>query len=75
MSVPQLACVLKSFRDTGIITNPVLQDMFKAVIESVETERSEKISIKSLNNKYYDLDETTKEETKRILQQVLKNIR
>ncbi len=73
MSVPQLICVFRSFKDVGIITNAVVQDMLKAISESFETQNTGNISVKSLNNNYYDLDDNTKEETRRILALALKN--
>jgi hypothetical protein len=74
LSVPKLLCIFRSFRESAVITNVSLQEMLRAINESFETIGTEEISVKSMNNKYHALDQSTKLETKRILNEVVKNI-
>ena len=74
MSVSQLACLFKAFKDINVIINPVQKDIFKAVADSFITENTKSISAESTYNKQYDIDDASKEAVRQILKRMIKSI-
>ena len=71
LSVPQLACLFKMLSKSGIITNPVKTEMLESVSKSFKTKKAEVIALESLHNKYYNMEDKTRETVKQLLQKVL----
>jgi hypothetical protein len=61
MSVSQLACLVKSFVDTGIIQNKNISELIRFLAKFVKTKRSENISYESFRMKYYNVESNTKD--------------
>ena len=74
LSVPQLACLLKMLNKSGIITNPVKTELLEAVSKSFKTKKTENIALESLHNKFYNIEDKTRESVKQLLKQVILEI-
>lgn len=60
LSVPALALFTRLFKDAGIYTNTNQMDILKFVSNHFTTQRQLEVSIGSLHNRYYQVDESTK---------------
>ena len=74
LSVAETAYLSKLMYQQGIITNSVQSEMLQAIADAFKTPKAEKISIGSLHNKYYNVEEKTKETIREVLKQMLKQI-
>lgn len=74
LSVPQLACLFKMLSKSGIVTNPVKTEMLEAVSKSFKTKKTETIALESLHNKFYNMEDKTRESVKQLLKQVILEI-
>jgi len=60
LSVPALALFTRLFKDAGIYTNTNQTDILKFVSSHFTTQRQLGVSHASLQNKYYQIEESTK---------------
>jgi hypothetical protein len=74
LSVAQLAYLFKIMHETGIITVKSQWDIFRFLQENVSSKRKETISAQSLNNKYYNVESSTKASVKDQLLKLLQYI-
>lgn len=75
LSVAQTAYLFNLLNKTGIVTNSVKMEMLHAITQSFRTKKTETIAVESLHNKYYNVEERTKESVKTLLVQLLNNIK
>ncbi len=75
ISVPVLALLTRSMKDTGIITNSNLQDVFRFFAAHYTSQRKEAISPGSFHGKYYNVEEGTKRKVTDLLLEMVKAIR
>jgi len=71
MSVAQLGCSLKFLVDAEIIKSPNDKELVKLVAKSTRTKRTENISPESLRIRFYDVEESTKEEVRALIIKLL----
>lgn len=74
LSVDQMAYLTKLFYTSKIITNKSQLEVIQLVKKVIRTKGSNDISFNSLNNKYYNVEDKTKESVRIILQTMLKQI-
>lgn len=74
LSVDQVAYITKLFYSTKVITNKSQLDMLQTIKTMVRTKGSADISFNSLNNKYYNVEDKTKETVRQLLLMMLKQI-
>lgn len=74
LSVAQTAYLFKVLNRSGVITNKVQMDILHVISEKFRSRKTEVISFDSLHNKYYNVEDRTKESVKEILKEVLKNL-
>lgn len=72
LSVAQLACLLKMLYQAGVITNPVQMEMLEIATKMFRTKKTENIALESLHNKYYNVEDKTKETISDILKGLIK---
>ena len=56
LTVAQLALFFKLMSDVGIVTNKTQNDIFKHLAENYQTANASEISIGSIKNKYYNIE-------------------
>ncbi len=74
MSVAQTAYLFKLLNKTGVITNKTQMEMLHVLSEKFRSKKTETISLESLHNKYYNVEDKTKESVKAILEKIIKSI-
>jgi len=74
LSVGQIACIIKYLINNNIIDGHNKAETIKQFSEYFTSKNADEISIKSLSNKYYELDETTLKSTKKIFLDLFKSI-
>ena len=74
MSVAQTAYFFKLLNKSGIITNKVQMDTLHVLSEKFRSKKTDTISFDSLHNKYYNVEDRTKESVKEILEKIIKSI-
>ena len=67
MSVGQMAYLFKLLMENGIISKKIQANVLHFVADNFTTKKSESISYSSLNNKYYNIDDSTKSHVKSLL--------
>lgn len=67
LSVPQLGFLLRLFCDSGIIQATSKQEMMRSISAICRTSKVNSISVKSLNNSFYEQDEQTIASVKHML--------
>lgn len=60
LSVPELALIIRLFKDSGIFTNPNETEILKFFVTHFTTKRKSGFSYNYLHSKYYQVDESTK---------------
>ncbi len=71
MSVAELALMFRLYNKTGVVTNNKQMEMLHAIIESFSTSKTTTIAIGSLHNKYYNIEDRTRESVKEILEKMI----
>ncbi|MDB5273562.1 MAG: hypothetical protein JWO58_1929 [Chitinophagaceae bacterium] len=74
LSVAQTAALLKLLYNEGILTNKVQGDILHVISRSFKSKRTEEISLGSLQNKYYNIEDKANESLKTILQKLSKRL-
>lgn len=67
LSVGQLACLLNTLQKGGILTNTSQSEILQIVSKTMSCKKSDQISYGSLHNKYYNIEDKTKESIKETL--------
>lgn len=75
MSVAQLGCSLKFLVDAEIIKSPCDKELVKLIAKSTRTKRTLNISPESLRIRFYDIEESTKEEVRALIIKLLNLIK
>jgi len=74
MSVAQTAYLFKLLNKSGIVTNKVQMDILHVLSEKFCSKKTDQISFDSLHNKYYNVEDRTKESVRELLISLLKHI-
>jgi len=74
LSVPQFACLIRLLVESGVITNKNKTDIIRFYAMFTKSKRKENITYQSFRSKFYNIDESSKEEIKSLIIQLLKNI-
>ncbi len=72
LSVNQLACVVRLFMECEILKNKNVRELLNFLAEHTCSKKRENISAESLRLKYYNIEESTREEVRKILFRLLK---
>lgn len=75
LSVAETAYFAKLMYTSGVTTNSSQQEVLQVISKTVKTKKTAKLSLGSLQNKYYEVEERTKESIKKILMTMLNNIK
>lgn len=71
LSVSQLAFLIRTFVETGVIQNKNTSELIRFIAKFVKTKKSEAISFDSFRTKLYNVESGTKDAVKKILQSML----
>lgn len=74
LSVAQLAYFFRLLKNTDIIANPVIMDIFHVIINNFSTKQVETITLESLRNKYYNPELRTMESVKDLIRKMIQII-
>ena len=72
LSVNQLACFVRLFMECEILKNTNVRELLNFLAEHTRSKKRENISAESLRLKYYNIEESTREEVRKILFRLLK---
>ena len=72
LSVNQLSCFVRLFMECEIIKNTNVRELLNFLAEHIRSKKRENISAESLRLKYYNIEESTREEVRKILFRLLK---
>lgn len=75
VSVPVLALFTRLFKETGIITNANLQEVFRFVASNYTSQQKESISTGNFHGKYYTVEESTKRKVTDLLLEMVKAVK
>ncbi|WP_207515957.1 hypothetical protein [Longitalea luteola] len=75
VTVPVLALLTRVFKETGVITNSNLQELFRSISACYTSQRTESISPGNFHGKYYTVEETTKRKVTDLLLEMVKVVR
>jgi hypothetical protein len=71
LSVSQVAFLIRTFVETGVIQNKNTSELIRFIIRFVKTKKSETISLDSFRTKFYNTESGTKDAVKKMLQSVV----
>jgi hypothetical protein len=71
LSVTQIACFVRLFMDCGVFKNTNVREILTFLAEHIRSKRQENISAESLRLKYYNIEESTRGEVRKVLSQML----
>jgi hypothetical protein len=74
LTVPQLACLFKALKGSGVFSFETEKEMYKVVADHFVTPNTKTISYESLYNKNFDIETRTKESVRKMLFDALKSI-
>ena len=74
LSVAQLACLLNTFHKKGVLINKSQAEILQIIAKTVKCKKADQISFGSLHNKYYEIEDKTKESVKEILKELLQSM-
>ena len=72
LSVNQLACFVRLFMECEILKSTNVRELLNFFAEHIRSKKRENISAESMRLKYYNIEETTREEVRKILFRLLK---
>jgi hypothetical protein len=75
VSVPVLALFTRLFKESGIITNSNLQEIFRFVSSNYTSQQKESISPGNFHGKYYRVEESTKRKVTDMLLEMVKVVK
>lgn len=73
ISVAQTAYLFKLMNSKGLISNKTNTDILNVLVEKFRTPKAENISYESLHNKYYNIEDKTKESVHELLKSLLRS--
>lgn len=71
LSVSQVAFLIRTFVETGVIQNKNTSELIRFITRFVKTKKSETISLDSFRTKYYNTESGTKDAVKKMLQSMV----
>jgi len=71
-TVAQLACIFKLLYSKNLINNKSQTEILEIISKIFKTPKAENISFESLQNKYYNIEDATKESVKELLTSLVK---
>ncbi len=71
LPVTQIACFLRLFMDCGIFKKTNVREIINFLSEHMRSKKRENISSESFRLKYYNIEESTREEVRKLLFQML----
>lgn len=75
LSVPQLAYLARLFVETDIIKAvPSHQELFRSIAGTLQTMKSESLSVESIKNKFYTIEDSTRQHVKSLIIKLLNEI-
>jgi hypothetical protein len=74
MSVAQTAYLFKLLSKSGIVANKTQMDILHVLSERFTSKKADQISFDSLHNKYYNVEDRTKESVRELLEKLIKSI-
>ncbi|HVD99965.1 MAG TPA: hypothetical protein VNB90_17280 [Cytophagaceae bacterium] len=74
LSVAQLAYLTRVMYDNGILTNNSQSEILQVIAKMMKCKKTDQISLGSLSNKYYDVEDNTKVTVRELLKEVLKKL-
>ena len=74
MSVTQIACLARLFMESEVIKNNNIRELLNFLAKHIRSKKQDNISAESLRMKYYNIEETTREEVHKIISRLLTNI-
>lgn len=72
LSVNQLACFVRLFTECEVLKNTNVRELLNFLAEHIRSKKRENISAESLRLKYYNIEESTREEVRKVLFRLLK---
>lgn len=75
LSVAETAYFAKLMYASGLTTNASQQEVLQVISKTVKTKKTTNLSLGSLQNKYYEVEDRTKESIKKMLLSMLNNIK
>ncbi len=74
LSVSQIACCVRLLMECKVLKNSNIREVLNFLAEHAQSKRKENISAESLRLKYYNVEETTREEVRKVIFRLLKRI-
>jgi hypothetical protein len=74
LSVPQAACLIRLFVEAGVFKNKNKTDLIKFYAMYTQSKRKENITFQSFRTKYYNIEESSKQEIKALIIHLLNEI-
>ncbi len=74
LSVPQIACFIRLLVESGIIKNKNKKELINFSAMLFQSKRQENISAESLRTKFYNIEESARQEVKNLIIQLLNQI-
>lgn len=74
VSVAQAAGLIRLLVETGVIVNDNVTELLRVMTRCIDSKKNETVSSVSLRNKYYNVEQGTREELKNRLQQMIRLI-
>ena len=74
LSVSQVAFLIRTFVETGVIQNKNTSELIRFIARFVKTKKSERISLDSFRTKFYNTESGTKDAVKRMLQSMVHHV-
>jgi hypothetical protein len=71
LSVSQIACVVRILMECDIFRNDNVREILNFLAEHIRSKKQENISAESLRLKYYNIEESTREQVRKILFRLL----
>lgn len=74
LSVSQVAFLIRTFVETGVIQNKNTSELIRFITSFVKTKKSETISLDSFRTKFYNTESGTKDAVKKMLQSMVQHM-
>ena len=71
LPVTQIACFVRLFIDCGVFKKNNIREIISFLAEHIRSKKRENISAESFRLKYYNIEESTREEVQKVLFQML----
>jgi hypothetical protein len=74
LSVPQVACLIRLLVESGVIKNKNKTELIQFYARYTQSKRKENITFQSFRSKFYNIDEFSKQEIKKLIIHLLNEI-